>query len=1307
MAHPQGDRATAQQMVEEAVASFEKWQGLGDPDALRTSLRLWSVLVEALPPASPFRPVCLTELGRALRGWFQLTGDHAALDQAVEVSATAVRETEALGDKFLDEQLSNLALAHWERFRTSHRLPDLEAGIAAGRRSIAATPPGHERRPLRRNNLSQMLMHRHERTGDPAHLREALDVTREAVADTPPGHPSGALTRFHLGELLRETYRETHAVTLLDESIDMARSAVALSQPGSPLRAVAWGGLAKGLWLRVQSAQEESTVVSADLDDLIESARHAMEQGDPNDPERAEHLLRLAAGLHRRGERADDQASLDEAIACYESFLAEYPEHDRHTSTHEDLAICLMLRHQRSNDARDLHTAVDLLRLAARDLPDSSPVLPRMLLTQGMALYALYDEHTAEATDLDEAADVVRRGISLSAEGSEAISLLRSALSEILRCRFEDRTDVADLEAAVAAALRAERDTPAGAPYRPLVVNAVGGVLQVRARHTGAGADFTAAVDFARESARGTGLGRRDMAIALNNLGNALQARYEHGGALDDLHAAIDAKREATRSGRLSATQRAMHLSGLGNSLRTRFEHTGDAADLTAAIDVCAEAVRTVRAGDPHQDRYLANLSLALGTSYRRHGQRDDLDKAVETARLAVEATPRRSHRRPMNLCNLAIVIRARFSESQNHDDLEAAVRAIREAIDEASDGHPDQAKFLSNLSGMLHQRYQHAGQDSDLDEAVRVGRVSVARCPADHESRARCLVILGDVLHDARRVTETIDAFREAAQLPTGQLSVRLRAARSWGEVASADERWEEAQRGYEYAIELLPQAAWHGLERDDREHFLSMANGLASDAAAVAIERGDLARAVELLEQGRGVLLAQAFDARTDLDELRALDGDLARAMDGVRRRLDSVGAAGAGGEVRDLSAGQAAVESQRRREAAAEWDRLLERARTLVPDFLRPRPFARLREAARNGPVVIVNIARYRCDALLVTADAEESPLLVRLERISRPVVNGRARELITALRGPEVTAPQERNNILRSILAWLWNDIAAPVLTKLDLPAQPAEGQEPRLWWCPTGALTLLPLHAAGLYAAPDDEPDTPSPTPNSNLLDRAICSYAPTLRALLEADSRPTSVTTELLGVAVPSAPGMAELRHAVSEIGSLREEFPTMTAVLGPEATRDTVLDQLLSHSWLHFAGHGSQYSLVGAALHCTDHVISLREVTALRLTTAELAFLSACETASGVARLADEFAHLAGGLHIAGFRHVIATQWSISDLRAPQVARDFYRALQATPRTTDETLHAASALRKAVRRLRDARPEAPTLWAPYLHTGP
>ncbi|MFF9347560.1 CHAT domain-containing protein [Streptomyces sp. NPDC014734] len=1295
---------TIRQMMEAGLANHRDWQNHQDPEALRTALRMWSTLSEVVPSGSALRPPVLTEFGRALRGWARLTDEPEWLDRAVEASAEAVRESEEHGHLYLDEQLSNLGLALWERFEVVGRMPDLEAGILAARRSIALTAHDAEPRPGRLANLAQMLLHRFDRTRSATHRVEAFDATRDAAAAMPPGHPQTEVVYFHLSEIARTEYGETRDLGDLDLSIEAARHVIGLRRADGLRRALAWAGLARSLLLRASWLEHSGTTVPADeLDDMVRAARRAVELGVPDDPELGSCLWLLARSLVARAEPTLDRTDLDEAAILYERLLAECSGTGREASMRVELALCLALRHHRTGDVRDARGAVDLLRAAARGLSDGDEP-SEVLLLLGSSLHTLYTDHTADVADLDEAIEAVRR--SAARRGDDAgDSRALATLGELLRRRFEDLGDRGALDEAVAVSLRAGRSVPAGTGLRPLVLEVVSGALRMRAVHTGDRADFDASVDAAAACVAGVPAGGRNRATALNSLGSALQARYEHCGGFDDLRAALDAKHEAVRMSGDHAALRAMCLSGLGVSLLARFDRTGDGADLAAAVDVKSEAVRTVPPDHPAQDRYLANLSLALLSAHRYRGHPGDLDRAVETARLAVDATPHGSHRRSMNLSNLGVALMVRFDDAEDEEDLHTAIRAMREATTAAPDDHPDQVKFLSNLTGMLRRRSRRPGREHDLREALDLGRRAVARCPADHASRAACLFDLGDTLREAELTAEAVDVFREAARLLTGPMTIRLTAALRWGGLAAADRLWTEARQGYGYAVGLLPQAAWHGLDRDDRAQFLADANGLAPDAAAVAIEQGDLVSAVELLELGRGVLLAQALDARTELDELRELDAGLADRMEEVRHLLDRAGTAA---DLRGAGRSPAAAPESgaQRREAAAEWDLLLVRARALLPEFLLPPSYRCLREAACDGPVVIVNIGRHRCDALIVTAEEGAPPRLVRLERITREAVDGWARDLVEVFSGGADTTAQERNTVLGSLLARLWTDIAEPVLTALDWPEHPEPGREPRLWWCPTGALGLLPLHAAGVYPRAGGGPARPGPEV-PGLLDRAVCSYAPTLRALVAARNRPAPGTPGLLGVAVPGAPGMTALRHAVPEVGSLREEFPTMTALVGPRATRESVLEQLQCHSRLHFAGHGSQYSLAGGALHCTDAAISLRDVTALRLSGAELAFLSACETARGITDLADEFAHLAGGLNIAGFSHVIATQWTISDLRAPQVARDFYRALRRRPLPDGRPLPAAAALRTAVLHLRAARPESPALWAPYLHTGP
>jgi CHAT domain-containing protein len=100
----------------------------------------------------------------------------------------------------------------------------------------------------------------------------------------------------------------------------------------------------------------------------------------------------------------------------------------------------------------------------------------------------------------------------------------------------------------------------------------------------------------------------------------------------------------------------------------------------------------------------------------------------------------------------------------------------------------------------------------------------------------------------------------------------------------------------------------------------------------------------------------------------------------------------------------------------------------------------------------------------------------------------------------------------------------------------------------------------------------------------------------------------------------------------------------------------------------------------------------------------AELAYLSACETATGSPLLADESVHLAAAMLLLGYRHVVGTLWSVHDATAPLIAGAFYETL---PTGRDVTpLPAARALHDAVARLRAHRPADPLLWAPYLHIG-
>ena len=402
-----------------------------------------------------------------------------------------------------------------------------------------------------------------------------------------------------------------------------------------------------------------------------------------------------------------------------------------------------------------------------------------------------------------------------------------------------------------------------------------------------------------------------------------------------------------------------------------------------------------------------------------------------------------------------------------------------------------------------------------------------------------------------------------------------------------------------------------------------------------------------------------------------------------------------------------------------AAREWDALLGAIRALpgFEDFGQPVPFSQLAEAAADGPVVIINVSRLRCDALVLTS---AGLTVLPLDGLSWDAAMAHGDTYLQAVQrlsgyGEEDLGraeTQARQHDIDSTLAWLWDTVTEPVLTRLGYTSTPATDQSwPRLWWSATGPLSLLPIHAAGRHGG------TTGPMPAS-VLDLVVSSYTPTIQALIRARKtrRADPAGRRLLIVAVPAAPadsGQPDLPGAAREADWLAERFPgSHTRREGSGAVVADVVRLIPQHAIAHFAAHGEQdlvYPSDGGLL-LSDGVLTVPQVAALDLSQAELAFLSACQTAIGGVRLLDESLHVAAAFQLAGYRHVIGTLWAVSDRRSPEVVAEVYAGLGPEgARGLDDVDpdRSAFALHSAVRRLRDGRRAPALLWIPYVHIGP
>ncbi|EJT69646.1 hypothetical protein GGTG_12530 [Gaeumannomyces tritici R3-111a-1] len=599
---------------------------------------------------------------------------------------------------------------------------------------------------------------------------------------------------------------------------------------------------------------------------------------------------------------------------------------------------------------------------------------------------------------------------------------------------------MADLEEAIRTGREAVDATPLDHPDRAGWLNNLGICLRDRYSRTGAMADLEEAIRTGREAVDATPLDHPDRAGLLSNLGVRLGDRYSRTGAMADLEKAIQLGREAVDATPLDHPDRAMFLNNLGVCLRNRYSRTGAMANLEEAIRVGKEAVEAIPLDHPDRAMFLNNLGNRLGDRYSRTGAMADLEEAIRVGREAVDTTPLDHPDRAGWLNNLGAHLRDRYSRTGAMADLEKAIRLGREAVNATPLDHPDRAGWLNNLGVRLGDRYFRTGAMADLEEAIRVGREAVDTTPLDHPDRAGRLNNLGNCLGNKYSRTGAMADLEEAKKYhsaalrhPTSAVSIRITAGRRLLS-SPAILKDEQAYAIAKTTIDLIPLLTPRSLQNSDKRHLLSAAVGLSSDAAAIALYAGKgPTAAVELLETGRGVIAGALFE-QSDLGALERAHPDLARSFVDLRDQLDTP-PQGHSLVVAEHRTVAAEAEDGRRLKAGPRLAGLLDtiRSKPGFKRFLLSASEADILDAARQGPIVVLNVSSYRCDALAI----EQSGIrLLELPHVSRDAINEHARELKTL-----------------ATLGWLWDAIVCPVLEALGFTGPPSDSQWPHVCGIP--------------------------------------------------------------------------------------------------------------------------------------------------------------------------------------------------------------------------------------------------------------
>ncbi|MFD8693613.1 CHAT domain-containing protein [Kitasatospora purpeofusca] len=1275
-----------------------------DVRALQRATVLYDAALRSIPADHPQRVGLIEQLAGCHRDLWIARGDLDDLRVGIEFMAECARLTPAHDiEEWAGRRWATMEL-HALRHGVTKDADDI-AHVEALRRELAPLLVGPYRHPwepgIRAASCltdAQLAAVQGDMTACAEHADRARQILGGAVLST------GGWAVNTWGILVRRrtlfqlsVYEDTYDEPTYSEALALASCGIeALGvAPGLPATLLRFRGRLRATHYRLHRRRDDALLARGDFEASLGLAEPSPTEPSARTQWRLAHLL-LLQYQYGASDAADTAALHDSAAAA---LAGTAPGTLEHTQCRY-LAAELRWAAGATGDPEHLREAACMYEELLPDLQDAGigwEVHNRL----GLVLRDLY-RATGDPRHLDTGIGHALRSLALcpERESPHAAPLLHSNLGELHRLRYEWSALNDDHDRALQHARQAVELSP----------------------HSG---------------------GAPNWALRVSNLAIVVAL----AGGATNLQRAEELLRDALREEELSGPERTLLHHNLGTILR-------EAAEATRDRDLLRDAILNLRLADagaeegggPPEAR--RNLALALHAQWQLDRQSGPLDESHDLLESALANSPAGSPLRALVLSDLGGILVARAAHrvgtalptsgtekefgpqipSPGPDpcmvalargDLERAVDLLAAALDEPAAGAATRALFATQYGEALASLGWLTGRPGLVEESLAPQREAVrALDEADPNWFAPALSLADSLVRqelpspEDRR--EAADLYRRITRHPTSAPVTRWRAGVARARLLTQAQDWTGALDAYTAAIASLPQLAWGGLDFDDRLDALSDTAQTVSDAAAVALEAGLPERALELLEHGRGLVLAYTLDMRTDLEAVRERAPRLAAEL--ALLRGESTTPRGSGTDSTGVH--------RRRRQRT--WDRLVEQVRQVpgLEGFLRPLPYRQLLETARNGPVVVLNSSTLRADALVL----HESRLtVVPLPRFRHAKAVLRADTLAASIHRTDTGAGAvadvlERRAYLTDLLDWLWSTVAEPLLQTL-APAPYRDGQQvtaPRLWWCPTGVFNRLPVHAATRRPDPDTSHDQ-----GDSLADRFVASHTPTLRALAaaraEADRTAfrTASPTLLIGVGKPP-PGtdLPPLRHVALEIEDVARLLPAAHELRDENAHRDAVVRRLAAGGWLHFAGHAEQDAVHPDGVmylweRDRSRSLRIRDITGLRIEQADLAYLSACQTHRTPTAHSDEPVSLAGALQLAGYRHVVASLWQLNSGRARQVATDFYTALLRMPdgRTGASTPEAAAgsaqALHAAVGRLRDRRPEAVDMWAAYVHIGP
>ncbi|KZV64008.1 hypothetical protein PENSPDRAFT_757547 [Peniophora sp. CONT] len=805
-----------------------------------------------------------------------------------------------------------------------------------------------------------------------------------------------------------------------------------------------------------------------------------------------------------------------------------------------------LARYQHSHALEDLDESVESLQHAV-ELIATDKNLKAMYLTRLGNALSIRFMAKGDTADINAAIDAGTAATEVIPDSSTEKPAFLANLGNAFRHRFSRLGSTSDADCAVDAYRRAVELVQDSDARRPLFFMNCGLTLRTRFDVTGNLEDLEEAVIFIRKALALLPRDNLHHAACLNNLGLCLMRRFERSFDPVDIDEAVDACRLSVHLTLDEDIHKGARWHTLANALDARSEwlNLSDIEDIDAAVFAAQQAVQAMPDGHPEKPNCLNTLCLALRRRSQVTRGRQDMEDMITAGQRAVELCPNDSLQKAMLYDTLGASLLASYRTRHDSDVLNAAIDAARQAVETsiATDSHV--RLRLTNFAIALDERFSLSKHPADIELAIHVARLAVNAAPTEDSLRGMSPYLLARLLQHSHDVlgspleTDTILNALEVVATSPGPVQWRFDGARLWAAVLTESRGIAASLPAWKLVVELVPKVIWMGRKLEDR-HNLSQIEVVAEvlpDAieATLALDDGSITGySVEWLETRRCVIWGQYDNLRAPLDSIRASDARLAEELESVSKRLVDLDVGKASTSIDSiLTLGEPRPDSGKaRRTLALRFELLVEQARKLpgCAGFLLQKSLADLKPAATFTPIIMLVQLDNFCRVFVQLPPGNQYyynkiPFTREMAVRVRNAVHGsfraaRARGESRALFTGRSNGAKRQDDCEKA-LRLLWIQLVRPILDAIKSRLAPGpSGELPRVTWSPTGILSFLPLHAAGIYSGDALEA----------VYDRVVSSYTPNLTALLHAERRRASsatsqTTPKILAISQPGTPG--------------------------------------------------------------------------------------------------------------------------------------------------------------------------------------